>query len=133
MDHDTFFNGKEEDSGREAGDSDAVNVGQLERIASGLAGGFLTLGAMKRGGFAGMLMGLVGGSLVFRAATGQCQLYKALGINTAKKSDATDQNANERDSADAQMHETAEASHRNVNMKAASAKAYQWVQSADAD
>jgi len=136
MDHDTFFNGKEEDSRSEPGTSDAVNVGELERFASGIAGGFFTLGALKRGGFAGMLMGLAGSSLIYRAATGQCQLYKALGINTARKADSADpstQSASDGESSDEQMHEEAQRSHRNINMKAASAKAQQWAQGVGVD
>ncbi len=62
---------------------DAQNVGSGERIASALAGAVLVLGGINRGGLSGLLMGLGGGALVKRGFTGQCQLYQAMGIDTA--------------------------------------------------
>ena len=59
-----------------------TNVGDTERLLSGLAGGALcTLGFTGRG--PGLLSALVGGSLLYRAFTGSCACYRMLGINTA--------------------------------------------------
>ena len=46
-----------------------VNVGELERWASLVGGGALAL---------------AGGSLVYRGATGHCEMYHLLGVNTAE-------------------------------------------------
>lgn len=60
-----------------------INVGDEERIASGLGGGALLLLGLKTGGVSGVLMALVGGGLIWRGATGHCAMYQALGQNTA--------------------------------------------------
>jgi uncharacterized membrane protein len=126
MDHDTFFNGEEEDTGSEQQKAPAVNVGDLERIASGFAGGMMTICALKRGGISGLLLGLIGGSLVYRGATGHCSLYSALDINTAKKAER----AGDVESHSEEIHADEPGSKRKINMKAASAKAQQWVEAA---
>jgi len=60
-----------------------TNVGDTERLISGLVGGALcTLGFTGRG--PGLLSTLVGGSLLYRAITGSCGCYRMLGINTAE-------------------------------------------------
>jgi len=60
-----------------------VNVGEMERWAS-LAGGVaLAALGIKRGGMTGMALGLLATSLVHRGASGHCELYRALGVNTA--------------------------------------------------
>jgi uncharacterized membrane protein len=64
-------------------DESKINVGDGERLVSGIFGGLLALHGLKRGGFAGYLLAALGGSLVYRGATGQCSMYKAMGINTA--------------------------------------------------
>ncbi|HYF51169.1 MAG TPA: SRPBCC family protein [Planctomycetota bacterium] len=60
-----------------------INVGDMERWASGFAGAALGLLGLKRGGLLGLALAGVGGSLLYRGATGKCHLYNALGINTA--------------------------------------------------
>ncbi len=60
-----------------------VNVGSTERLCSSLAGGALALYGLSRMSLAGLVLAGIGGSLLYRGATGQCQLYKALGVNTA--------------------------------------------------
>lgn len=69
----------------EAAQSNAqqVNVGPAERFASLLAGGAMALYGLRRGTLGGLTTALVGGSLVYRGATGHCSGYSALGINTA--------------------------------------------------
>src|SRR5438270_13586944 len=59
-----------------------TNVGDTERLVSGLVGGALcTLGFTGRG--PGLLSALVGGSLLYRALTGNCACYRMLGVSTA--------------------------------------------------
>jgi uncharacterized membrane protein len=58
------------------------NVSDEERVLSFLAGGALVgAGAAKRG-WVGLGLAAIGGSLIFRAATGHCYTYQALGIST---------------------------------------------------
>jgi uncharacterized membrane protein len=68
-----------------------VNVGSTERLCSSLAGGALALYGLSRMSLAGLVLAGLGGSLLYRGATGQCQLYKALGVNTA---DGANQSSN---------------------------------------
>jgi uncharacterized membrane protein len=65
-------------------DGQIVNVGKAERWVSALAGGVLLfrgLRARSALGSAAMLVG--GGSLLYRGATGHCNMYSTLGVNTA--------------------------------------------------
>lgn len=64
--------------------SQQVNIGNSERIISGLSGGALTLYGLKCGGLKGFSMMLMGGGLIYWGVTGHCDVYSALGINTAK-------------------------------------------------
>lgn len=61
-----------------------TNVGQAERLASMLGGGALALYGLTRGTLGGLTAALVGGSLVYRGATGRCSAYAAMGVNTAR-------------------------------------------------
>ncbi|HBI43225.1 MAG TPA: hypothetical protein DDY78_10270 [Planctomycetales bacterium] len=61
-----------------------VNVGSTERLCSSLAGGAMVLFGLSRMSLAGLALAGLGGSLLYRGTTGQCQLYKALGVNTAE-------------------------------------------------
>lgn len=67
-----------------AGTGPQQNVGSTERALSVLGGGALALSGLKRGGASGLVLGLVGASLVQRGVTGHCQVYGALGISTAE-------------------------------------------------
>lgn len=59
------------------------NVGRLERIISGALGiGLLGLGLWRRSP-AGIVLGLAGGALAYRGASGHCALYGRMGIDTA--------------------------------------------------
>src|SRR5207302_2357475 len=64
--------------------SSLTNVSDWERIAS-VAGGvtFAALG-LARGSLSGLALGVMGGGLIYRGATGHCSVYQALGINTAQ-------------------------------------------------
>ena len=59
-----------------------ANVGKTERLLSAALGGFLTLHGLMGRKF-DLLSTLVGGALLYRGASGHCQLYQALGVNTA--------------------------------------------------
>lgn len=65
-----------------------VNVAVDERWLSAVGGGAVALYGLKRGGFSGTLLALVGGSLIYRGVTGHCCAYAALGINTAARTDS---------------------------------------------
>lgn len=70
---------------RKAPSSNRVNVSAPERWASGLGGGFLlAYGASHRSWNRALLM-TAGGGLLYRAVTGRCQLYKALGLDSTTK------------------------------------------------
>jgi uncharacterized membrane protein len=70
------------------------NVGEVERTASAVLGGALTLAGLslltKRHPIFGMLFGAAGGLLAYRGATGHCALYEKLGV---RPQDATDHSA----------------------------------------
>lgn len=66
--------------------SQAKNVGEGERIASLVGGGALVAWGLARRRWDGVLMAAVGGTLMHRGATGHCNVYQSLGINTAKRS-----------------------------------------------
>ncbi len=61
-----------------------ANVGETERWASLLGGGVLALYGLTRGSLVGLGLAALGGSLLYRGATGHSPLYSALGVNTAE-------------------------------------------------
>ncbi len=61
-----------------------INVNDQERLISGAAGAMLTLLGISRRSIPGLVLAGVGGSLLYRAATGHCHVYSALGIDTAQ-------------------------------------------------
>lgn len=66
-----------------------VNVGEIERWVSSIGGGALAVYGIKRlvqGNWLGAVLGLVGGGLIYRGATGHCDMYEALGVSTAEGS-----------------------------------------------
>ena len=66
------------------------NVGQAERVASAAFGGTLLLLGLGRRSLGGAAVAALGGGLVYRAATGRCHLYEALGVDTAPDRRAAD-------------------------------------------
>src|SRR5262245_7624345 len=62
-----------------------INVNGLERSLSMFAGGALLLYGLMQRSTKGLGLALAGGGLLARGATGHCQLYSALGINTASE------------------------------------------------
>jgi uncharacterized membrane protein len=61
-----------------------VNVGDTERWLSLLGGGALALLGLSRRSLPGLGLAAVGGSLLYRGASGHCSLYNALGVTTAE-------------------------------------------------
>lgn len=59
------------------------NINMLERWFSMIGGGALTTVGLRRGGMLGFLLALTGGYLAQRGLSGHCEIYHALGINTA--------------------------------------------------
>ena len=66
------------------------NVGQTERLISGLVGGGLLLrGALRPLSPTSGIAGLIGIALVYRSLTGHCPAYTALGISTHETNDTS--------------------------------------------
>jgi len=65
--------------------SSEINVGEVERWASAVAGTLLVTHGLRRGNFGGLALAVLGGSLVYRGVTGHCQAYEALHIDTSGK------------------------------------------------
>ncbi len=63
--------------------SQSTNVGQTERYISAIGGGALALYGLTRGSLGGITLALIGGSLVYRGTTGHCNVYEAMGVDTA--------------------------------------------------
>src|SRR3712207_974317 len=61
----------------------SVNVGQVERWVSAVGGGALALYGITRGSLGGVALALVGAALVQRGYSGHCNLYEAVGYNSA--------------------------------------------------
>lgn len=58
------------------------NVGETERLISAFTGGLLLVKGLRRGSPLGLAMAAMGAGGLYRAATGYCPMYKALGVNT---------------------------------------------------
>ena len=61
------------------------NINDTERLASVVGGGTLLAWGLARRNWDGLLMAAIGGGLVYRGATGHCDVYQALGVNTSKR------------------------------------------------
>lgn len=61
------------------------NVSDTERIISAAGGSALIAYGIKRADWLGALLSVVGGGLALRGATGHCQVYDALEVDTNKK------------------------------------------------
>jgi uncharacterized membrane protein len=62
----------------------SLNVGPVERLLSMAAGGALAAYGLKRRESTGATAALAGAMLLYRGATGHCDVYQALGVNHAK-------------------------------------------------
>ena len=65
------------------GEGTSVNVGQTERWISSVGGGALALYGLTRGSLGGIALAVVGGALLHRGMTGHCNVYDAIGYDTA--------------------------------------------------
>ena len=65
--------------------ADGKNVGSLEGALSLTLGVLLVISALFPRSFRQLLMLGIGGGLLYRGTTGQCGVYKAMGISTAEK------------------------------------------------
>jgi uncharacterized membrane protein len=72
-------------SARQAG----VNVGDTERWLSMIGGGALAAYGLSRWDLGGLALALAGGAIAYRGFTGHCDVYGALGLNTAETGPAT--------------------------------------------
>ena len=64
--------------------SNGINVSQNERIASVVGGSALALYGVTRRSWGGLLLAVLGGGLIYRGATGHCDICEAMGRNTAE-------------------------------------------------
>ncbi len=71
-------------SGR-AGQTCQTNVGQMERLASVIAGGtiLMTMGGLRS--LRGISATAIGAGLIWRGLSGHCGLYQQLGVDTAEQ------------------------------------------------
>ncbi len=65
-----------------------LNVHNIERIVSALGGGVLTVLGLTKGGRGGLALALLGSGLAWRGVSGHCDVYGALGLNTARHNHA---------------------------------------------
>lgn len=66
--------------------NNGINVGKAERIASAVIGGALVGYGIKQRSPLSLALALLGGGLLYRGASGECQVYRSLGVNTADES-----------------------------------------------
>jgi uncharacterized membrane protein len=64
-----------------------VNMSSIERWVSAIGGGGLAIYGLRRRSKFGLLLSLGGAALIHRGATGHCNTYQVLGVNTAEKND----------------------------------------------
>lgn len=67
-----------------------VNVGEIERLASAIAGGALAVYGLRNRSAGGLCLTLAGTALLHRGVTGHCNTYQLLGITT-NETTATDE------------------------------------------
>lgn len=66
--------------------SSRKNVNEVERWVSVILGSALATSGLKMRSLPGLLLGAVGGTLLYRGATGHCPVYGAMGVSTADES-----------------------------------------------
>jgi len=67
----------------------AVNVGEWERLASGVGGIALAVMGLSGRGLERVVLPLVGGALAYRGLSGHCPVYGQLGLDTSGRGEAT--------------------------------------------
>jgi len=66
-----------------------INVGPSERVISGGVGAALAAYGLSLGTYKGLALAVIGGSLLYRGATGHCSLYSLLELDSAHEGHAT--------------------------------------------
>lgn len=64
-------------------ESNAINVGDLERVFSATSGAAIAIYGLNRGSFSGLAMSAIGGMLLHRGITGFCLVYDTLEVDTS--------------------------------------------------
>jgi uncharacterized membrane protein len=83
---DVISNNRSEESSRsDKTNGSGINVGDIERLASAIAGGALAVYGLRQRSISGLGITLAGAALLHRGAAGHCNTYQALGISTAKE------------------------------------------------
>lgn len=70
--------------------SSRINIGPTERYVSVGVGALLTTIGLRRGGFGGLLLAALGGTLVYRGASGYSSINTAFGRDTSQEKTETD-------------------------------------------
>lgn len=65
-----------------ASDAHSINVHHQERLASAVAGGLAVAWGLSQRSLGGALATALGGGFLYRALSGHCHLYDALGVST---------------------------------------------------
>ncbi|MBV9824265.1 MAG: DUF2892 domain-containing protein [Alphaproteobacteria bacterium] len=65
------------------------NISRGERLGTGVVGAALVLRALARPSLGRIIMAGIGATLLSRAASGQCGLYRALGIGQSQAASGT--------------------------------------------
>ncbi len=63
-----------------------INVGKAERELSIVGGSVLAVCGLLRGSLSGLALAAIGGALIWRGHSGQCQMYQAMGIDSNEES-----------------------------------------------
>ena len=58
------------------------NVGEIERLFSSMLGSLMLVGGLSRRSVPGLAVAATGAALLYRGATGHCQVYDSLGLDT---------------------------------------------------
>jgi len=66
-----------------------TNVGSTERVVSAITGAGLIAYGLNRADTVGILLSVLGGGLALRGATGHCQVYDAMDINSNEENTST--------------------------------------------
>lgn len=65
-------------------DAPEVNVGMSERLALGTLGGLLAASAISKPTLPRLILGAIGGGLIYRSLSGHCPVYEKLGMDTSR-------------------------------------------------
>jgi len=63
----------------------ATNLSQPERVISMIGGGTLVAYGPQKKSWSGLGLAARGGAIIYRGATGHCDIYQTLGVNTVRR------------------------------------------------